>query len=102
VLTVTAGAKAGLPFQLLPWMAFCVGSLFGWHTQSGRLRFRHGWIETGKGQAKSPFMAATGLYMVGFRGVQRAEGYAIAWDKDQANVPFKDAVAMCRATIPGT
>lgn len=46
-------------------------------------------------------MAAVGLYMVGFRGVARAEGYAIAWDKDQANVPFKDAVAMCRATIPG-
>lgn len=46
-------------------------------------------------------MAATGLYCVGFRGVQRAEGYAIAWDRDQANVPFKDAVAMCRAPIPG-
>lgn len=101
VLTVTAGTKAGKPFELLPWTLFCAGSLFGWHKESGRLRFRHGWFETGKGQAKSPFMAATALYMVGFRGVQRAEGYAIAWDKDQANVPFKDAVAMCRATIPG-
>jgi phage terminase large subunit-like protein len=101
VLTVTAGAKAGLPFDLLPWTLFCAGSLFGWHRDSGRLRFRHGWLETGKGQAKSPFMAAAGLYMVGFRGIQRAEGYAIAWDKDQANVPFKDAVAMCRAPIPG-
>lgn len=100
VLTVTAGAKAGKKFDLLPWTLFAAGSLFGWHNASGRLRFRHGWLETGKGQAKSPFMAATGLYCVGFRGVQRAEGYAIAWDKDQANVPFKDAVAMCRATIP--
>lgn len=101
VLTITAGAKAGCAFDLLPWTMFCAGSLFGWYTQSGRLRFRHGWLETGKGQAKSPFMAATGLYCIGFRGVQRAEGYAIAWDKDQANVPFKDAVAMCRAPIPG-
>lgn len=100
VLSITAGAKAGQPFELLPWTLFCVGSLFGWHTSSGRLRFRHGWFETGKGQAKSPLMAATGLYCVGFRGVQRAEGYAIAWDKNQANVPFKDAVSMCRATIP--
>jgi phage terminase large subunit-like protein len=101
ILTVTAGAKAGHPFHLLPWTLFCAGNLFGWYrAESGRMRFRHGWLETGKGQAKSPFMAATGLYMVGFRGVQRAEGYAIAWDKDQANVPFKDAVAMCRATIP--
>lgn len=101
VLTVTAGMKAGQPFHLLDWMMFCAGSLFGWHNASGRLRFRSAWMETGKGQAKSPFMAATGLYMVGFRGVPRAEGYAIAWDKDQANVPFKDAVAMCRADIPG-
>lgn len=101
VLKITAGAKAGHPFVLLPWMKFCVGSLFGWKTKSGRLRFRHAWFETGKGQAKSPLMAAIGLYCVGFRGVKRAEGYAIAWDKDQANVPFKDAVAMCRADIPG-
>lgn len=101
VLTVTAGTKAGKPFDLLGWMLFCVGSLFGWHMKSGRLRFRHGWLETGKGQAKSPLMAAIGLYVVGFRDVPRAEGYAIAWDKDQANVPFKDAVAMCRAPMPG-
>jgi hypothetical protein len=26
-------------------------------------RFRMAWLETGKGQAKSPFMAGTGLYM---------------------------------------
>lgn len=101
VLSVTAGMKAGQPFHLLGWMLFCAGNLFGWHSASGRLRFRHGWIETGKGQAKSPFMAATGIYMAGFRGVPRAEAYAIAWDKDQANVPFKDAVAMCRADVPG-
>lgn len=101
ILSVTAGAMAGKPFELLPWHLFTTGSLFGWHLPSGRLRFRHGWLETGKGQAKSPYMAATGLYCVGFRNVQRAEGYAIAWDKDQANVPFKDAVSMCRAHIPG-
>ena len=100
VLSVTAGMKAGLPFELLEWMLFCAGSLFGWKRNTGRLRFRHGWLETGKGQAKSPFIAATGLYCVGFRGVPRAEGYTIAWDKDQANIMFKDAVAMCRAPIP--
>lgn len=101
MLTVTAGMKAGHPFHLLGWMTFCAGNLFGWKLSSGRLRFRRAYLETGKGQAKSPFIAATGLYMVGFRGVPRAEGYAIAWDKDQANVLFKDAVAMCRAPIPG-
>jgi phage terminase large subunit-like protein len=101
VLTVTAGSLAGQPFNLLPWQLFTAGSLFGWFGSSGRLRFRRCWLEAGKGQAKSPFMAATGLYCVGFRGVPRAEGYAIAWDKDQANIPFRDAVAMVRAPIPG-
>lgn len=101
VLAITAGAKAGEPFNLLPWHTFCVGSLFGWHNASGRLRFRNAWLETGKGQAKSPLMAAVGLYLMGWYGVARSEVYAIAWDKDQANVLFKDAVAMCRATIPG-
>jgi phage terminase large subunit-like protein len=98
-LSVTAGSMAGQPFNLLPWQLFVAGSLFGWYR--GRLRFRRCWIETAKGQAKSPFMGATAVYCVGFRGMPRAEGYAIAWDKDQANIPFKDAVAMCRAPIPG-
>ena len=59
VLTITAGARAGEPFRLLPWHTFCVGSLFGWRLASGRMRFRQGWLETGKGQAKSPLMFST-------------------------------------------
>lgn len=102
VLTITEGAKVGEPFNLLPWHVFCVGSLFGWRMASGRMRFRSGWLETGKGQAKSPLMAAIGLYMMGYYGIQRAKVYAIGQDKATANVLFKDAAAMCRAPIPGT
>lgn len=65
------------------------------------MRFRSAWVETGKGQAKSPWMAAIGLYMGGFYGVKRAEVYSIGQDRATANVLFKDAVAMCRANIPG-
>jgi phage terminase large subunit-like protein len=101
-LTITEGAKVGEPFNLLPWHMFCVGSLFGWRKSSGRMRFRSGWLETGKGQAKSPLMAAIGLYMMGYYGVQRAKVYAIGQDKATANVLFKDAAAMCRAPLPGT
>ena len=92
----------GEPFELLPWHKFTVGSLFGWVKDSGRLRFRNAWLETGKGQAKSPLMAAIGLYLMGYYGIQRAEVYAIGQDRATANVLFKDAVAMCRADIPGT
>ncbi|MEQ1956002.1 terminase TerL endonuclease subunit [Mesorhizobium yinganensis] len=101
VLSITAGSFEGKPFNLLPWQVFCTGSLFGWRNESGRMRFRSAWVETGKGQAKSPWMAATGLYMGGYYGVKRAEVYAIGQDKATANVLFKDAVAMCRANIPG-
>lgn len=101
VLQITAGAYEGRPFHLLPWHLFCAGNLFGWLRADGKRRFREGWLETGKGQAKSPFMAAIGLYLMGFLDIARAEIYAIAWDKNQANVLFRDAVAMCRAPIPG-
>lgn len=101
VLSITAGAKEGEPFHPLPWHAFTVGSLFGWKKDSGRLRFRRGWLETGKGQAKSPLMAAIGLYLMGWHGIRRSEVYAIGQDRATANVLFKDGVAMCRASIPG-
>lgn len=101
VLSITAGAREGEPFHPLPWHTFVLGSLFGWRTSSGRMRFRAAWLETGKGQAKSPLMAAIGLYLMGFYGVPRAEIYAIGQDRATANVLFRDAVAMCRATIPG-
>ena len=101
MFTITEGAKEGKPFDLLPWHVFVKGSLFGWRKTSGRMRFRNAWLETGKGQAKSPFMAVVGLYMAGFYGPRRARAFAIGQDKNTANVLFKDAVAMCRAPIPG-
>jgi len=100
MLTVTEGAAAGRPFHLLRWQEFVAGSLHGWRRADGLRRFRMAWMETGKGQAKSPFMAGTGIYMMGYDGKQRAECYAIAGDKDQAKVVFLDAVAMCRANMP--
>lgn len=98
-LTVTAGTAEGQPFNLLPWHTFVVGSLFGWYMKSGRLRFRRAWLETGKGQAKSPLMAAIGIYLTGFCGIKRSEVYAIGQDRNVANVLFRDAVAMCRAPM---
>lgn len=101
VLSITEGAATGKPFELLPWMLFCVGSIFGWKVAaSGRMRWRSAWLETGKGQAKSPLMAAIGLYMMGYYGIPRSHVYAIGQDKATANVVFKDAAAMCRSRIP--
>ncbi|MBD3762456.1 terminase TerL endonuclease subunit [Rhizorhabdus sp.] len=101
LFTITDGPAAGQPFKPLPWHTFVVGSLFGWLNENGRWRFRSAWLETGKGQAKSPLMAGLGLYAMGWCGIPRAQVYAIAQDKNTANVLFKDAVAMCRSQIPG-
>ena len=101
VFTVTAGAASGQPFNLPNYLAFVVGSLFGWYLPSGRLRFREAWLEIGKGQVKTPLAAAIGLYVMGWRGIARSEVYTIAKDRNQANVLFSDAVNLCRAPIPG-
>lgn len=100
MLSVTAGAMEGHPFALPSYTTFVVGSLFGWHRADGLLRFRTAWLEAGKGQIKSPLMAALGIYIMGYRGIQRSECYAIAKDRKQANVLFQDAVKMCQAPIP--
>jgi phage terminase large subunit-like protein len=102
VLSVTAGTKTGEPFELPSYTTFVVGSLFGWMRASGVRRFRHCWLELGKGQIKSPLMAAIGLYVLGYCGIARSEVYAIAKDRNQANVLFMDAVRMVEAQIPGT
>jgi phage terminase large subunit-like protein len=101
VFQVTDGPAAGSPFYPLEWHTFVMGSLFGWRTATDRWRFRSAWLETGKGQAKSPLMGAIGVYIMGWCDIARAQCYAIGEDKKTANVLFRDAAAMCRATIPG-
>jgi len=101
VLTITEGEKEGEPFTCLPWHVFTVGSIFGWKNDLGWRRFRFVWLETGKGQAKSPLMAAIGMLIMAFEGVPRAEVYCIGEKKDTARVVFRDAVAMSKAPIPG-
>lgn len=100
VFSVADGPRAGEPFYPLEWHTFVVGSLFGWLREDGRRRFRKGWLETGKGQAKSPLMGAIGVYLMGWDGIPHAQCYAIGQDKATANVLFRDAVSMCRGQVP--
>lgn len=88
-----------VPFVLQPSQCFIVGSLFGWK-KNGIRRFRRGYIEQGKGNGKSPLGAGIGHYMLTATGKLRAEAYCAATDKDQAAIPFRDAVEMWRRS-PG-
>lgn len=91
-----------VPFELLPWQAFCAYSIMGWRVKEGdslervpgSRRYRTAQLLTAKGSGKSPFGAALGLYMitsdvfVGLDGRKVREKepqcYAIASTKEQA------------------
>lgn len=94
ILRLNSGQFEGKPFELSPWQAFIVGSLFGWVDAEGLRRFRVAYIEAGKGCGKSPLAAGIGLYMLVADNEPRAEVYAAASTHDQAMVLFRDAVAM--------
>lgn len=94
VLCLNGGDFEGVPYVLLDWQAFIIGSLFGWKVSDGTRRFRQAYVETGKGSGKSPLAAGIGLYGMVADDESRAEVYAAATKKDQAMVLFRDAVAM--------
>lgn len=100
VLRLAGGEHEGRPFILLPWQAFIVGSIFGWKGPDGYRRFRMAFVESGKGSGKSPLAAGVGLYCMTADNEPRAEIYAAASKRDQAQVLFRDAVAMVRQSKP--
>lgn len=94
-LALNGGQFEGIPFRLHPSQAFRVGSLFGWKwVETGYRRFRRFYDEEGKGNGKSPLLAGIGTMMMVADGEPRAEIYAAAAKKEQAQVLFRDAVAM--------
>lgn len=94
VLRLNGGEFENVPYELLDWQAFIVGSVFGWKNKSGYRRFRVAYVETAKGSGKSPLAAGVGLYGMLADKEARAEIYAAATKKEQAMVLFRDAVAM--------
>jgi phage terminase large subunit-like protein len=93
-LKLNGGQYEGLPFLLLGWQDFVVGSVFGWKRKADDMRrFRVAYIETPKGSGKSPISAGIGLKGLVADNEPRAEIYAAATYKDQAMVLFRDAIA---------
>jgi phage terminase large subunit-like protein len=94
VLRLSGGKFDGQPFELLPWAQFVVGSLFGWKMPDGLRRYQVAYVSTGKGSSKTPVLAGLGLYMTTADGEREAENFIAAAKKDQAMIPFRDAVRM--------
>lgn len=94
VLRLNGGQFEGKPFELLGWQCFVVGSIFGWLGPDGFRRFRVAYVETAKGSGKSPLAAGIGIKGLSADAEPRAEVYSAAVKKDQAQILFRDAVAM--------
>lgn len=86
------------PFILQPWQAFIVGSLFGWYTVKGFRRFREAYIETAKGSGKTPLGAGMMLYLLVADGQKGAQVFLAAVTREQANIAWRDALAMVDAS----
>ena len=99
VLKLSVGETEGQPFELLPWQAFYIRSIFGWvHKATGLRRFKSAYLECGKGGGKSPLHAGIGLYLLVADGENSPQIYVIARDAEQAKVVFQDAVFMLEAS----
>ena len=100
-LRLSEGEHADRPFKLEPWQAFIVGSLFGWKGRDGFRRFRTAYIETAKGQGKTPLLAGIGLYGITCDEEPGAQVFAAAVTREQAGGPaslFADAKAMAQSS----
>ena len=84
-LRLFKGRGAGKPFELLPFQAFIVESIFGWkRNRDGFRRFRTGYVELARKNAKTHLSAAIGVVLAFFDGEEGAEVYSGATREKQA------------------
>lgn len=81
------------PFELSPWQAFIVGSIFGWKRWDGLRRFRIVFVEVPRKNGKTTLAAGIALFLFVCDGEAGAEIYSAATKKDQARLVFNDAKA---------
>lgn len=97
------GRWAGEPLTLLPWEAFCIGSVFGWKRWSKEARrwvrrFRTAYISVARKNGKTSIAAGVGVYLLDFDDEAGAEVYAAATKRDQARICWDEAGWMVRNT----
>lgn len=99
IILLTGGRDDGMPFELLPWQAFVVGSVFGWkRADTGYRRYRRAYIETAKGSGKTPLIAAVALYALVSDGEKAAQIFMAAQTAEQGLVTFKQACHFVEAS----
>jgi len=93
------GLLAGQPIVLSDFWAFVCGSLFGWvHMDTGKRRFKKGYVRVGRKNAKSTICSIIALYGLCADREIGAEIYCTATKREQAKIVFDDACAMAAAS----
>ncbi len=91
----TKGGAAGKRIELLMWMIFVVGNLFGWYYTSGerkgRRRFTKAFTLVARGNAKSFLCSIIALYTLLISPNGSPSCYVVARNKEQAGIVFNDA-----------
>jgi phage terminase large subunit-like protein len=97
-LTHTKDKWAGAPFDPRPWQQTIIRELFGRMRSDdpSRRAYRTCYIEIPRKNGKSEIAAAFALYGLVGDGVQGAEVYSAAADRDQAALVFNVAAQMVR------
>jgi phage terminase large subunit-like protein len=94
----STGEWANQPFELQPWQAFVIGSLYGWKRADGLRRFRTAYVEVARKNGKSVLLAGTALYALVADHELGAHVYAAATTRDQARIVFGEAERMVDAS----
>jgi len=95
----TKGSQfAGKVFELSPWQAFIVWSLFGWKKADGTRRFNYAYVEVAKKNGKSTFAAGIAHYCFIADKEPGAEVYTAASNRDQAKIVFNEARNMVKSS----
>ena len=90
----TVGKYAGTPFDLAPWQAFVVGSIWGWKDKDGLRKYRRAYVTLGRKNGKSTLAAGIAILMANFDGEQAAQCFIGASKIDQAKIIFEEAKRM--------
>lgn len=96
-LRFTKGRWAQQYFELQPWQAFIVGSLFGWRrAATGTRRFRTAFVEVPRKNGKTELAGGIALLVTFFDDPIEygAEGYTLATKQSQARICFAVAKQM--------
>jgi phage terminase large subunit-like protein len=93
------GDFAGQPFMLSPWQAFCTYVVFGWKQASDNMRrFRRVYVEVGRKNGKSTWLAAVALFMLLLDGEPSGQVYSAATKLDQSKIVWNAARKMVKAS----